>query len=40
MAAAFLILEKSGDFYKLPFRKFRENILKIVGGNEGAMRTL
>ena len=29
-----------GDFYKLPFRKFRENIWKIVGGNEGAMRAL
>ena len=29
-----------GDFYKLPFRKFRDDIWKILGGNEGAMRAL
>ena len=29
-----------GDFYKLSFRKFRENIWKILGRKEGAMRAL
>ena len=29
-----------GDFYKLPFRKFRDYILKMLGRREGAMRAL
>ncbi|MBQ4291244.1 MAG: hypothetical protein II752_00705, partial [Muribaculaceae bacterium] len=33
-------VESLGDFYKLSFRKFRENIWKILGRKEGAMRAL
>ena len=29
-----------GDFCKLPFRKSREDIWKILGWSEGAMRAL
>ena len=34
------IVLKRGDFYKLPFRKFREDIWMILGRKEGAMWAL